>query len=181
MSRLKTKAFLGLLSIGLILGACSQPNGSNSDATAAEPSEETTQPEIEVVENQDTEAENSKVIETVQVINTTAEFTKKVCEIDKEKGFKYKGTLPAIVDFYADWCSPCRSIAPFMEEFAKKYSGQIIIYKVNIDRHADLAESFGIESIPTLVFFHPTNQPQSVVGAMSHDELEETIQKILLN
>ena len=180
MSSLKIKAFCRLLSIGLILGAC-RPSVSDTDATATEPSEETTPTEIEVVENQSIEEESSKVNETVQVINSTAEFTRKVCEFDEEKGVRFKGQLPAIVDFYADWCGPCRSIAPFMEEFAKKYSGQIIIYKVNIDRHADLAESFGIESIPTLLFFHPTKQPQSVVGAMSHDELEETIQKLLLN
>ena len=120
-----------------------------------------------------------KVISTVQVLNTE-QFEEKVCELNNPKGFQYKGKLPAIVDFYADWCGPCRSIAPYLVEFAKEYAGKIIIYKVNIDKCPEVSQAFEIQSIPTLLYLKPNTQPTATVGALSKDELKQVIEDSLL-
>ena len=120
-----------------------------------------------------------KVISTVQVLNTE-QFEEKVCELNNPKGFQYKGKLPAIVDFYADWCGPCRSIAPYLVEYAKEYAGKIIIYKVNIDKCPEVSQAFEIQSIPTLLYLKPNTQPTATVGALSKDELKQVIEDSLL-
>ena len=135
-------------------------NGSTPSVTAVEEVEE-------------------KVISTVQVLNTE-QFEEKVCELNNPKGFQYKGKLPAIVDFYADWCGPCRSIAPYLVEFAKEYAGKIIIYKVNIDKCPEVSQAFEIQSIPTLLYLKPNTQPTATVGALSKDELKQVIEDSLL-
>ena len=135
-------------------------NGSAPSVTAMEETEE-------------------KIISTVQVLNTK-QFEERVCDLNNPKGFQYKGSLPAVVDFYADWCGPCRSIAPYLVELAKEYAGQIIIYKVNIDKCPEVSQAFGIKSIPTLLFLKPNAQPISSVGAMSKDELKDVIEDSLL-
>ena len=135
-------------------------NGSTPSVTAVEEVEE-------------------KVISTVQVLNTE-QFEEKVCELNNPKGFQYKGKLPAIVDFYADWCGPCRSIAPYLVEYAKEYAGKIIIYKVNIDKCPEVSQAFEIQSIPTLLYLKPNTQPTATVGALSKDELKQVIEDSLL-
>ena len=125
------------------------------------------------------EETEEKVISTVQVLNTK-QFEEKVCDLKNRKGFQYKGSMPAVVDFYADWCGPCRSIAPFLVELANEYAGQIIIYKVNIDKCPEVSKAFGIESIPTLLFMKPNAQPTATVGAMSKDEIQQVIDDFLL-
>ena len=176
------KTFLPLV-IALIfsLAACNQqPTGED------QPSDEVTEvpatllndngaaPSVTAVE--DTE---EKVISTVQVLNTK-QFEEKVCELNNPKGFQYKGKLPAVVDFYADWCGPCRGIAPYLVEFAKEYAGQIVIYKVNIDKCPEVSQAFGIQSIPTLHFMKPNAQPTATVGALSKEELKQVIEDSLL-
>ncbi len=122
---------------------------------------------------------DEKVISTVQVL-TTEQFVEKVCDINNPKGFQYKGKLPAIVDFYADWCGPCRGIAPFLVELAKEYEGKIIIYKVNIDKCPEVASAFGVESIPTLLYLKPNAQPTATVGALKKEEIKKIIEDSLL-
>ena len=83
---------------------------------------------------------------------TKAEFIKKVGDING-KEFKYKGNKPAIVDFYADWCGPCRKLSPILEEIAAEQKGKVYIYKVNTDKDPEIARAFGIRALPTLIFF----------------------------
>lgn len=125
------------------------------------------------------EETEQKVISTVQVL-TTKQFEEKVCDLNNPKGIQYKGSLPAVVDFYADWCGPCRGIAPYLVELAKEYAGQIIIYKVNIDKCPEVSKAFGIQSIPTLLYMKPNAQPTATVGALSKDEIKQIIEDSLL-
>lgn len=111
---------------------------------------------------------------------STQEFKDKVFNYEVNKEWKYQGTLPAIIDFYADWCGPCRSIAPIMEELARDYAGKIIVYKVNTENEQELASAFGISSIPTLVFIPMEGQPQSSVGALPKQTLNQAIKDVLL-
>ena len=110
---------------------------------------------------------------------TAEEFRERVTDITPELGLRYKGTTPCIVDFYADWCRPCMQLKPITEKLAAKYKGQLIIYKVNVDRAEDVCRSLDIQSIPTLFFFKPNTQPGKMVGAPTEAELEKTIQEFL--
>jgi thioredoxin len=87
---------------------------------------------------------------------------------------------PIIVDFYANWCKPCKMISPYLDNLAKKYEGKIIIYKVNVDKEKELAKEIGINSIPTLIFVPKSGEPQIVVGGKSEEELDNIIQEVLL-
>ncbi len=111
---------------------------------------------------------------------TTAEFKEKVFNYENNEEWNYLGELPCVVDFYADWCKPCRMVAPIMDELSVKYDGKIIFYKVDIDNEKDLAAFFGIESIPTVIFC-PTNgsQPTMATGALSKEGYLEAINEVL--
>lgn len=115
---------------------------------------------------------------TVQVVDSKR-FIDEVCEFADGK-YGFKCNKPVIIDFYANWCGPCTQIAPYLAEFAEKYAGEIIIYKVNVDNCPDIANAFKIEGIPTLVFVNPKTQPIKIVGAMPKDKLEQNIKKLLL-
>ncbi len=93
----------------------------------------------------------------------------------------YLGDKPAIIDFYADWCRPCKIIAPHLEELAKDYKGEIYIYKINVDKEKELASAFGIQSIPTLLFVPKQGNPQLHKGILGKDELKLVIDDVLLN
>lgn len=93
--------------------------------------------------------------------------------------WKYLGSQPAIVDFYADWCGPCRQLSPVLDELAKEYSGKLTIYKVNVDNERGLATFFGIRSIPTLLFIPMKGKPQRSLGALSKTELKGIIKDVL--
>jgi len=92
----------------------------------------------------------------------------------------YEGDLPAIVDFYADWCAPCRMLAPILDELAKEYEGRIRIYKVDTDKEKELARVFNIRSLPTLLFIPAEGQPQMGQGAMPKETLKQVINNFLL-
>jgi len=92
----------------------------------------------------------------------------------------YEGDLPAIIDFYADWCAPCRIIAPILDELAEEYKGQIRIYKVDTDREKDLARAFNIRSIPTLLFIPAEGRPQMSQGALPKETLKQVIDNFML-
>ncbi len=110
---------------------------------------------------------------------TSDEFRSKVTDINPELGLRYKGTTPCIVDFYADWCRPCMQLKPITEKLAEKYKGQLIFYKVNVDKAEDICQSLGIQSIPTLFFFKPNTQPGKMVGAPTEAEFEKLIQDFI--
>ncbi|MGE5420575.1 MAG: thioredoxin [Chloroflexota bacterium] len=116
-----------------------------------------------------------------QVVHlTTEEFKKKVFNYENSKEWNYAGSLPAIIDFYADWCGPCKMVAPILEELAKEYSGKIMVYKVDTENEQELASVFGIQSIPTLLFIPKEGQPQAAMGALPKHTFEKVIKDILL-
>ena len=110
-----------------------------------------------------------------------ADFITKVYDYEKNANvWKYEGDKPAIVDFYATWCGPCKRIAPVLEELAKEYAGKIVIYKVDTDREKELAKAFGITSIPTLLFIPMNKDPQVANGALPKESLKQAIDEFLL-
>lgn len=118
---------------------------------------------------------------TTRVVHITkADFLKKVYDFEKNPDeWKYLGSQPAIVDFYADRCGPCRQLSPVLDELAKEYSGKLTIYKVNVDNERGLATFFGIRSIPTLLFIPMKGKPQRSLGALSKTELKGIIKDVL--
>jgi thioredoxin 1 len=116
-----------------------------------------------------------------QVVHlTTQEFKDKVFNYEASKEWKYAGTLPAIIDFYADWCGPCKIVAPVLEDLAREYSGQIVVYKVDTENEQELAAVFGIQSIPTLLFIPRDGQPQAAMGALPKQTFKKVIEDVLL-
>jgi thioredoxin len=114
------------------------------------------------------------------IVMTNETFKQKIFNYDVNKTWKYEGNLPAIIDFYADWCGPCRTLSPLVEEIAKKYNGKIIVYKVDTDAQQQLAQSMGISSLPTLLFIPVKGQPRSTLGALPRETLEKAIKEVLL-
>lgn len=109
------------------------------------------------------------------------DFLKKVANYEANPNeFKYLGDKPALIDFYADWCGPCKAIAPVLEELAAEYGDQIYIYKINTEEEQELAALFGIRSIPSLLFVPTDGQPQMAQGALPKNALKEAIDKVLL-
>jgi thioredoxin 1 len=115
------------------------------------------------------------------VISLTNEtFKSNVFNYQINQQWKYEGKLPAIVDFYATWCGPCKKLSPRLEELAVKYAGKIIVYRVDTDQEQQLAQSMGIESLPTLLFIPVNGQPKQTIGLLSSETLEKTINEVLL-
>lgn len=93
--------------------------------------------------------------------------------------WKYLGDKPCIIDFYADWCGPCKAVAPVLEDLAKEYDGKIYIYKVNTDEQQELAQVFGIQSIPTIYFCPMEGDPQMAMGALPKATIKQAIAEVL--
>lgn len=110
---------------------------------------------------------------------TSEQFSQLVYDINSEE-MKYLGNKPAIVDFTATWCGPCRSIAPILEELAKEYEGQIVVYKVDVDNCRDIAQAFGISSIPAVLYIPLNGEPSMTIGARNKSKFQSEIDKILL-
>lgn len=112
---------------------------------------------------------------------TSAEFKQKVFDWEKNPDtWKYEGKLPCIVDFYADWCRPCKLVAPIMDELAEKYKGKIVLYKVNTDQEREVSSVFGIRSIPSVLFCPMQGKPQMATGALPKETYEQVINEFLL-
>ncbi len=111
---------------------------------------------------------------------TTQDFKDKVFNYEKEQEWKYQGTLPAIIDFYADWCGPCKMVAPILEELAVEYDGKLLIYKVDTEVEQELSAVFGIQSIPTLLFIDSTGEPMMQPGAFPKHIFKKVIEEKLL-
>ena len=115
------------------------------------------------------------------VENLTVEtFKEKVFDYKEGKEWKYKGDKPCIIDFYADWCGPCKMVAPILDELSEDYKDKVEIYKINTESEQELAAAFGIMSIPTILFVAPGKEPQGVRGALSKAQFEDNIKKWLL-
>jgi len=110
---------------------------------------------------------------------TSETFKNKVFDFEINKEWKFEGPLPALVDFYADWCGPCKMVAPVLEELAGEYSGKLDIYKVNTEEQRELASLFGIQSIPSLLFIPKDGQPQMATGALPKDSLKQAFKDVL--
>lgn len=101
-------------------------------------------------------------------------FSKHVADLNQPE-WKYLGDKPAVVDFYADWCGPCRGIAPYLEEIAKEYDGKLYVYKINVDNDPEIADAFNVTGIPTLLFIPMDGRFSVKVGGMGKEELEQSV------
>jgi thioredoxin 1 len=151
---MKRKIFLSIIMSSLFLVTCQSENGASS-RTDKNP--------------------NSPVIQL-----TNASFKKEIFNYEANKNWKYEGSKPAIIDFYADWCGPCRQLSPIVEELAREYAGKIIVYKVNTDQEALLAQSMGISGLPTLLFIPASGKPQISTGLIPKESLIKAINEVLL-
>jgi len=107
-------------------------------------------------------------------------FLQKVFNYETNNEWKFEGSLPCLIDFYADWCGPCKMVAPILEELSKEYEGKINIYKVNTEVEQELAAAFGIRSIPSMLFCPMEGQPQMAMGALPKQALKDAIGQVLL-
>ena len=120
----------------------------------------------------------TKKMATIQL--TTQDFKDKIFDYEKEQEWHYKGSLPAIIDFYADWCGPCKMIAPVLEELAEQYKDELVIYKVNTEKEMELSSVFGIQSIPTFLFIPLDGDPMLQPGAFPKKIFQQVIEERLL-
>ena len=110
---------------------------------------------------------------------TVETFKNKVFNFEANKEWKFEGSLPALIDFYADWCGPCKMVAPILEELATEYNGKVQIYKIDTEQERELAGLFGIQSIPSLLFIPKDGQPQMAMGALPKDTFRKAIKDVL--
>ncbi len=110
---------------------------------------------------------------------TKKTFFEKVFNYEKNKEWTFEGDLPCIIDFYADWCGPCKAIAPVLEALSEEYKGKINIYKVDTEAQQELAAAFAIRSIPSMLFCPEEGQPQMANGALPKQQLEQIIEDVL--
>jgi thioredoxin len=114
-------------------------------------------------------------------INITAQdFKDKIFDYEQGEEWEYKGQLPAIIDFYADWCGPCRSVSPVLDELSNEYDGKLLIYKIDTDKEAELSGLFGIQSIPTFLFIPVQGTPMLQRGAIPKNAFKQVIEDRLL-
>jgi len=109
---------------------------------------------------------------------TKETFLKKVFNYEDNKEWKFEGDLPCIIDFYADWCGPCKMVGPIMEQLATEYAGKINIYKIDTEDQQELAGTFGIRSIPSVLFCPKEGQPRMSVGALPKEGYEQAIKDV---
>ena len=107
-------------------------------------------------------------------------FRDKIFNYEKNNEWKYEGTLPALVDFWAPWCGPCRLVGPLIDELSKEYYGKVNFYKVNTEEEQELAGMFGIQSIPSLLFIPVGGEPKMALGALPKKELKRIIENELI-
>ena len=130
--------------------------------------------------NDDKKKPAKEVTQTAAVKElTTTDFVSKVYDLSKGD-YKYLGDKPAIVDFTAKWCGPCQRISPILDELAKEYAGQIVIYKVDIDKCQELAQAFGVSSIPAILYIPLEGEPSMTIGSRDKTRFRNEIDSILL-
>ncbi|MDH6304893.1 thioredoxin [Parabacteroides sp. PH5-13] len=162
MKSMKKMVFILTLLVGVSAISCS--GQSNTDKQSKKIAE--------------TEKKETKM-KTIHL--TKADFLSKVANYETTPNeWKYLGDKPALIDFYADWCGPCKAIAPVLEELAAEYAGEIYIYKIDTEAEQELAAVFGIRSIPSLLFVPMGEDPQMAQGALPKPQLKEAIDKVLL-
>jgi thioredoxin 1 len=110
---------------------------------------------------------------------TTESFKEKVFDFENNTDWVFEGKKPAIVDFWADWCGPCKAVGPILDEISEEYKDKIDVYKVNVDEQPELAQAFGIQSIPSLLFIPLNEQPQMAMGALPKETFKQAINEAL--
>jgi thioredoxin len=110
---------------------------------------------------------------------TKESFMSKVFNYETNKEWKFEGKKPCVIDFYADWCGPCKMVAPVLEELATDFEGKLDIYKINTEEEQELASVFGIRSIPSILFVPVTGQPQMAMGALSKETFIKAFKDVL--
>jgi len=110
---------------------------------------------------------------------TKETFISKVFNFEKNKDWKFEGTRPCIIDFYADWCGPCKMVAPVLEELSKDFDGKLDVFKVNTEEEQELASAFGIRSIPSFLFVPAEGQPQMAMGALPKETFVQAFKDVL--
>ena len=156
---------IGLLAVVLVFGAMFIIAAKEKKVT----------PEVEKkIETEITEKSDMEKL-------TKDAFLKKVFNYEQNKEWKYEGDLPCLIDFYADWCGPCKMVHPVLVELSKEYEGKIVIYQIDTEAEQELAAAFGIRSIPSLLFCPTEGQPQMAQGALPKATLKKAIEEILLS
>lgn len=110
---------------------------------------------------------------------TNETFKEKIFNYETNKEWKFEGDIPAIIDFYADWCGPCKVVAPILEELKDEYGDKLDIFKVNTEEQRELSSVFGIQSIPSLLFIPKDGQPQMAMGALPKETFKQAISEVL--
>jgi len=111
---------------------------------------------------------------------TKQDFIDKIFDYENNEEWKYKGDVPAIIDFYADWCGPCKSVAPTLEQLSEEYENKLEIYKIDTDKETELSALFGIQSIPTFLFIPVTGAPMVQRGALPKSTFKQVIDERLI-
>ena len=112
---------------------------------------------------------------------TKKEFIEEIYDFENEKDWKFKGSKPAMIDFWAPWCGPCGMVGPVVDELSNEFNGEVNFYKVNTDDEQDVSMAFGIRSIPSLLFIPVEGKPKMAAGALPKQDLKRIIEKELLN
>ncbi|NLI72708.1 MAG: thioredoxin [Bacteroidales bacterium] len=173
---MKKALFIAILAFSVVLVSCSGTKKAETEEQEASAVNEQVTQESTVTENDSTASAPETPIHL-----TTAEFKKLVFNYDANPSeWKYLGDKPAIIDFWATWCPPCKVIAPILEDLAKEYKGKIYIYEVDVDKEQELAAAFGIQSIPTLLFIPMTGEPKAEIGAISKETFKDRIDNFML-
>jgi len=110
---------------------------------------------------------------------TKETFLKKVFNYEENKEWKFLGDKPCLIDFYADWCGPCKMVAPVLEDLAGDYSAKMDIYKINTEEEQELAAAFGIRSIPSFLFIPLNGEPQMAAGALPRETFIKAFKDVL--
>ena len=155
------KLIMFSLMAAISLAACSQEKQS----AASQPSGETAA---------------SAVSDYKPVEMNTQMFIDRVVDFKNAKEWDYKGDKPAVIDFYATWCGPCKKLSPILDELSSEYAGNVLFYKVDVDREQELAGAFGIQSIPMVLLIPKEGKPYVVQGLRPKAELKEAIDSVLL-
>ena len=111
---------------------------------------------------------------------TKQDFIEQIFDYENNEEWKFKGKLPAIIDFYADWCGPCKAVAPTLEQLSEEYENKVEIFKIDTDKETELSQLFGIQSIPTFLFIPVDGAPMVQRGALPKNVFKEVIDNRLL-
>jgi len=166
------KAFYYIIAFSFLLFSCNQKSNQQEDKSVEQKNPDKTDG-IEKTQVSDGDIK--------PIYLTTADFKKKIWDYDANpQEFVYQGELPCVIDFYADWCKPCKIVAPIMDDLADYYNGKVIIYKVNTDKERELASVFQVNSIPSILFAPMNGKPAMQPGALGKEDYIKIIDEFVL-